>query len=158
MQLSPAFHYFHSLGSTHAPQRPVLKYAHSISLLWQPNLSYRGSLHSMRKSHVYFLLLSSFQRTPQRPCVTFRNKLFLFKMRTCYTHINLQVGRPPLVGFPRMLIQNIRSYFPYVEIISSIYNLRTRHAVVTRDQLNKAYTSHIRKNDKFWVNFVRNKY
>jgi hypothetical protein len=32
-----------------------------------------------------------------------------------------------------MLIQYLRSYIPYLEAVSSIRNLRTRHAVVTRD-------------------------
>jgi hypothetical protein len=48
----------------------------------------------------------------------------------------LCAGGPPLVGCPRLLIQYIRSYPPYLEGISSIRNLRTRHAVVTRDPPN----------------------
>jgi hypothetical protein len=51
---------------------------------------------------------------------------------------NSQAGGPPLVGCLRLLIQYIRSYPPYLEAISSIRNLRTRHAVVTRDPLNMA--------------------
>jgi hypothetical protein len=46
---------------------------------------------------------------------------------------NPQAGGPPLVGCPRLLIQYIRSYPPKLEGVSSICNLRTRHAVVTRD-------------------------
>jgi hypothetical protein len=38
-----------------------------------------------------------------------------------------------------LLIQHIRSYPPYLEAVSSIRNLRTRHAVVTVYQLNKAF-------------------
>jgi hypothetical protein len=49
---------------------------------------------------------------------------------------NLQAGGPPLVGCPRLLIQYIHSYPPYLEAFSSIRNLRTCHAVVTRDPLN----------------------
>jgi hypothetical protein len=49
---------------------------------------------------------------------------------------NPQAGGPPPVGGPRLLIQYIRSYPPYLEAVSSIRNLRTRHAVVTRDPLN----------------------
>jgi hypothetical protein len=49
---------------------------------------------------------------------------------------NPQAGGPPPVGCPRLLIQYIRSYPPYMEAVSSIRNLRTRHAVVTADQLN----------------------
>jgi hypothetical protein len=49
---------------------------------------------------------------------------------------NPQTGRPPFVGRPWLLIQYISSYPPYVEAISSIRNLRTRQALVTRDPLN----------------------
>jgi hypothetical protein len=45
-------------------------------------------------------------------------------------------GGPPLVYCPRLLIQYIRSYPPYLEDASSIRNLRTSHAVVTRDPPN----------------------
>jgi hypothetical protein len=51
---------------------------------------------------------------------------------------NPQAGGPPLVGCPRLLIQYIRSYPPYLEAVSSIRNLRTRHAAVTRDPPNMA--------------------
>jgi hypothetical protein len=37
---------------------------------------------------------------------------------------------------PRLLIQYIRSYPPYLETISSIRNLRTCHAVVTREDID----------------------
>jgi hypothetical protein len=50
--------------------------------------------------------------------------------------LNPQFGRPPLVGCPRLLIQYIRSNPPYLEAVSSIRNLRTRHAVMARDALN----------------------
>jgi hypothetical protein len=49
---------------------------------------------------------------------------------------NPQAGGPLLGGCPRMLIQYIRSYPPYLEGVSSIRNLRTLHAMVTRDQPN----------------------
>jgi hypothetical protein len=49
---------------------------------------------------------------------------------------NPQAGGPPLVGCSQLLIQHIHSYPPYVESVSSIRNLRTRHAVVTRVPLN----------------------
>jgi hypothetical protein len=45
---------------------------------------------------------------------------------------NSQAGGLPLMGCPRLLSQYIRSYPPYLEAVSSIRNLRTRHAVVTR--------------------------
>jgi transposase InsO family protein len=49
---------------------------------------------------------------------------------------NPQAGGPPLVGCLRLLIQHIRSYPRKLEGVSSIRNLRTRHAVVTRDPPN----------------------
>jgi hypothetical protein len=49
---------------------------------------------------------------------------------------DLQAGGPPLVGCPRLLNQYIYSYPPYLEAVSSIHNLRMRHAVVTRDPPN----------------------
>jgi hypothetical protein len=38
-----------------------------------------------------------------------------------------------------VLIQYIRSYPPYLEAVSSIRNLTTRHAVVTGDTLNMGF-------------------
>jgi hypothetical protein len=38
-----------------------------------------------------------------------------------------------------MLIQYIRSYPPYLEAVSSLRKLRTRHAVVRRDPPNMAF-------------------
>jgi hypothetical protein len=49
---------------------------------------------------------------------------------------SLQAEGPPLVGYPRLLIQYICSYLPYLEAVSSIRNLRTRHAAVMRDSPN----------------------
>jgi hypothetical protein len=48
---------------------------------------------------------------------------------------NPQSGGPPLVGCPQQVIQYISSYPPSLEAFSTIRNLRTRHAVVTRDRL-----------------------
>jgi hypothetical protein len=47
-----------------------------------------------------------------------------------------QAEGPPLVGCPRLFIQYIRSYAPYLEVVSFIRHLRTRHAVVTMDPIN----------------------
>jgi hypothetical protein len=49
---------------------------------------------------------------------------------------NPQAGGPPIVGSPQLLIQYIHSYPPKLEGVSSICNLRTRHAMVTRDPPN----------------------
>jgi hypothetical protein len=46
---------------------------------------------------------------------------------------NPQAGEASIVGCPRLLIHYIRSYPPYLEAISSIRNLRMRHAVMTTD-------------------------
>jgi hypothetical protein len=43
---------------------------------------------------------------------------------------NHNAGGPPLVGCPLLLIQYICSYPPYLDAVSSIRNLRTRHGVV----------------------------
>jgi hypothetical protein len=49
-----------------------------------------------------------------------------------------QAGGPPTVGCPRLLIQYIRSYRPYLEAVSSIRNPRTRHVLEIVDSLNMA--------------------
>jgi hypothetical protein len=49
---------------------------------------------------------------------------------------NPPAGGLPLVGCPQLLIQYIHSYPPYLEAVSYIRNLRTRHPVVTRDPPN----------------------
>jgi hypothetical protein len=54
-----------------------------------------------------------------------------------------QAKGPPLVGCPRLFIQYIRSYPPYLEAISSIRNQRTCHAVVTSDPPNMASPNNI---------------
>jgi hypothetical protein len=46
---------------------------------------------------------------------------------------NTQVGGPTFVGCPLLLIKYILSFLRYLEGVSSIRNLRTRHAVETRD-------------------------
>jgi hypothetical protein len=48
---------------------------------------------------------------------------------------NPQAGGPALVSCPRLLIQYIHSYPPYLKAVSSIRNLRMHHAMVTRDHL-----------------------
>jgi hypothetical protein len=66
----------------------------------------------------------------------FRNKLGVLRWWVVSPPPNPQAGGPPPVVCPRLLIQYIRSYPPYLEAVSSIRNLRTRHAVVTRDPPN----------------------
>jgi hypothetical protein len=65
--------------------------------------------------------------------VTSRNALLFYGEES---HAQPRSWTPPLAGCPRLLIQDIRSYPPYLEGVSSIRNLRTRHAVVTSDPPN----------------------
>jgi hypothetical protein len=53
---------------------------------------------------------------------------------------NSQAGGPSVIGCPRLLLQYISSYPPHLEAVSSIRNLRTRHAVVIKDSLNTERT------------------
>jgi hypothetical protein len=53
---------------------------------------------------------------------------------------NVSAEGPPLVGCPRLLIQYIHSYPPYLEAVSSIRNVRTRHAMATRDPPNMDFS------------------
>jgi hypothetical protein len=69
----------------------------------------------------------------------FRNKLGVLHWWVVSPPPNPQAGGPSPVGCPRLLIQYIRCYPPYLEAVSSIRNLRTRHAVVTRNPLNMGF-------------------
>jgi hypothetical protein len=66
----------------------------------------------------------------------FRNKLGVLRWRVFSPPPNPQAGGPPPVGCPRLVIQYIRSYPPYLEAVSSIRNLSTPHAVVRGNPLN----------------------
>lgn len=52
--------------------------------------------------------------------------------------------RIPLVGCQWLLIQYTCSYFPYLEALSSICNLRMHHAAMTRDTLNTGQTNQVK--------------
>jgi hypothetical protein len=65
-----------------------------------------------------------------------RNKQCVLRGRVVSPPPNPQAAGPSTVGCPRLLIQYIRNYPPYLEAVSSIRNPRTRHAVVTVDPLN----------------------
>jgi hypothetical protein len=49
-----------------------------------------------------------------------------------------QAGEPPLSSCPRLLIQYISSYLPYLETVTSIRDLKTRHAVVIETHITTA--------------------
>jgi hypothetical protein len=90
------------------------------------------------KSHIHFLLLMSFIQgihSDLQFLVIFRNKL-IFYSEELLAPCSTRAGAPPLVGCQLLLIQYIHSYPPYLEDISSICNLRMRHALVTRDPPN----------------------
>jgi hypothetical protein len=70
-----------------------------------------------------------------RLCVVIRNKYWILPGRVVSPPPNPQAGGPPTVSCPRLFIQYIRSYPPYLEAVSSIRNPRTRHAVLTVDSL-----------------------
>jgi hypothetical protein len=96
-------------------------------------------------------LITIFTRARQgihlRPCVTFRKILFFYgeelltlahspswRNTHCWLSATaIQYVGPPIVGCTRLLIQYIGSYNPYLKAFTSIRNLRTRHAMVTRD-------------------------
>jgi hypothetical protein len=74
--------------------------------------------------------------------------------------LNPQARGLSLVGCPRLLIQYICSYLPYLEAVS-IHNFRTYHAEVTRDPLNMefvTYTSRsivrIVKSRRRWIGHI----
>jgi hypothetical protein len=68
--------------------------------------------------------------------MNFRNKLIFLWRGVFSPTSNPQAGGPFLVCWPPLLTQYIRSYPPYLQAVSFIRNLRTRHAVVTWGQNN----------------------
>jgi hypothetical protein len=103
-----------------------------------PMLSHIKPMHTS-SPYIHFLSCRSFIqgiRPGPRLLVIFRNKPIFLWWGIVSPTPNHQDGGPPLIGCPRLLIQYIRSYPPYLEAVSSIRNLRTRHAVVTRDPPN----------------------
>jgi hypothetical protein len=70
----------------------------------------------------------------RRLYLMFRNKLIFYGGRLLAPAQPRNLSTAP-VCCPRLLIQRIRSYPPYLVAFSSIRNLRTRHAVATVDPL-----------------------
>jgi len=69
--------------------------------------------------------------------ITFRKELFSVRWGVTFSRSpNTKAGGPTPVSSLWLLIQYIRNYPPYLEAVSSIHNLRTRHVMVKRDPLN----------------------
>jgi hypothetical protein len=94
------------------------------------SLSWARSIQSIPQLHLN--IIQKINLRP-RPFAKFCNNFL--RWRVVSSTPNPQAGWSPLVGCPELLIQYIRSYPPYLEAVSSIRNLRTRHAVVTRAHL-----------------------
>jgi hypothetical protein len=151
MELSPSWEVANCAATQEVP-----------SILWNPKVRYRvrkssplvpilnqiDPIHtipsSLRLTFQVPNLISIFFRLGRlsKKSVQVRGYLWslvtsiFFKMRSFSPTPNPQTGRPPLVGCPRLLIYYIRSNPPYLEVVSFVRNLRTRHAVVTRDPSN----------------------
>jgi hypothetical protein len=98
------------------------------NILWNLNVQY-----CVHKSPPLFpVLKESVQR--RGPLWHFAKHIFLRPGFVSPT-LNLHAGGPPVVGCPRLLVQCIRSYSPFLEAFSSVRYLRMYHSVMTRGQL-----------------------
>jgi hypothetical protein len=103
------------------------------------NITLLSMSRSSSKSHIYFPSSSSFQRIrpSPTPCVTFHKKPAFLRWGILSPSSNPQAGRPPFVCCPWLVIQYVCSYPPYLEAVSSIRNMRRRHAVMTATHISK---------------------
>jgi len=62
---------------------------------------------------------------------------------------NLKAGVSPFVRHLQLLIQYTGIYPPYLEVLSSICNLRTLHAMVTGTHIS--WTDEYKHSKLFWV-------
>jgi hypothetical protein len=106
------------------------------NILWNPKLHYRVHKGPLLVNFLSLGRLFKESVEVRGPFLHFVANLFILRWGVVSPTPNLQAGGPPFVGCPRLLIQYIRSYRPYLEAISFIRSLRTRHPVVTRDPLN----------------------
>jgi hypothetical protein len=79
------------------------------------------------------------KRPNPRLFVTFRHNPILYSGVS--PKANPHTWGTPIFGCPRLFIQHIRSYPPYLEAVYFIRNLRTRHALATNDPLNMEISS-----------------
>jgi hypothetical protein len=106
------------------------------------------------KSYINFFSLRSFiHRIGPGFLWSFVTSIYILRLGVVSPTSNPQAGAPLLVGYPQMLIQYIRIYPPYLEVVSFIRNLRTRHAVVT-DPPNMAEPTYTDLNPK--ARMIRN--
>jgi hypothetical protein len=77
------------------------------------------ALYAPPKSHIPFPLLGSYRRISPIPRLLeiFHNMIHFLRWGVVSTSPNPQAGGPPFVGCPWLLIQNIRSYPPYLKAI-----------------------------------------
>jgi hypothetical protein len=142
VQLLKNFPTFYGTRRFNTVFRRALHWSLSWAISIQPTPSHPISLRSILfrvPNLINFLSLRSFIqgiRPGPRLFVYFRNRLIFYSEDLLVPRPTLQAGGPPLVGCTRLLIQYIRVYPPYLEVVSSIRKLRTRHAVVTRDPPN----------------------
>jgi hypothetical protein len=87
------------------------------------------------KSHPFSMPMSCLKSVQVRYSVEHFVTAWFSTGRVVSSPSNPQGEILPPVGCPLLLIQYIRSYPPYLEAVFYICNLRTRHAVVTRDPL-----------------------
>jgi hypothetical protein len=106
--------------------------------------SYLSKIILCTKSHIHFLSLTSLIqgiRPGPRLLENFRNKLIFYGEELLAPRPTPMLEDHPLSAARDCLLY-IRSYSPYPEGVSSIHNLRTRHAVVTRDPPNMELYMH----------------
>jgi hypothetical protein len=69
--------------------------------------------------------------------VTLRKVVILYGEGVLSPPLNPKAGEPPVVSCPQSFIDNIGSYPPHLEAVSSARNLRTNHFVGTKSLLNE---------------------
>jgi hypothetical protein len=76
-----------------------------------------------------------------RCLVIFRNKLIFYGKEFLAPRPTPKLEDPTMSAVLDCLFNIFPSYAPYLEAVSSIRNLRTRHAVVTRDPFSMRWDS-----------------